>query len=86
MAAAQGWASLGVLVSLAIALVTVVLRANEGLRSELRSELGGLRREMTARFEGVEATMSARFDTVDVRIGQLDRDVQALAARVFRDP
>ena len=38
----------------------------------MRSEVGGLRAEMNARFE-----------TVGVRMDSLDRDVQAVASRVF---
>jgi phage-related protein len=51
----------------------------DSLRSEVRSEIGGLRAEMNARFEVVDI----RFESVNSRIDSLDRDVQALANKVF---
>lgn len=44
----------------------------EGLRTEVRSEIGGLRNEM-----------NARFDTVNNRLVALDRDVQFLMRKEF---
>jgi hypothetical protein len=49
-----------------------MVRGFDGLRAEFRSEIGGLRVEMNARFE-----------VVDTRFESLDRDVQALANKVF---
>ena len=56
------------------------LAGSTGVWSELRSEVGGLRTEMNARFETVEV----RFEAVNTRLDGLDRDVQALVGRVFR--
>ncbi len=40
-------------------------------------------RLMNAGFEGLRAEMNARFERVDTRFDHLDRDVQAIARRVF---
>ena len=50
-----------------------------GLRSEMLSGLDGVRSEIG----GLRAEMNARFETVGVRMDSLDRDVQAVAGRVF---
>jgi hypothetical protein len=72
----QVWAALGILLGFLTATLTVTTRTITvqigGLRNEIRSEIGGLRVEM-----------NARFDTVNVRIDNLDRDVQALTDKVF---
>lgn len=79
----QVWTLIGVFASAMFAMFATmsgwfvrVLRAEVG---GLRSEMGGLRAEMNAKFERVDA----QFDRVDVKLLHLDRDVQALARRVF---
>ena len=54
-----------------------------GLRGEITAEIGGLRGEVKAEIAGLRAEMNARFETVDVRFDHLDRDVQAIAKKVF---
>ena len=56
-----------------------MLSGFDSVRGELRSEIGGLRSEIG----GLRAEMNARFETVGVRMDSLDRDVQAVASRVF---
>lgn len=69
-------------------LSTVLTRSISGQISSLRNEImglmTGLRNEMTTGFDGLRAEMNARFETVNVRLDNLDRDVQALSERVFR--
>jgi phage host-nuclease inhibitor protein Gam len=96
----QVWAALGILLAFLTATLTIVTRTISvqvgGLRGELHSEIGGLHNEMNVRFEAMHTEMNARFDAVDDKfdarfdrvqdqISTLDRDVQALTARVFRD-
>jgi hypothetical protein len=95
----QTWTTIGVLAAALLGmmtLITTVLTRSIGgqitslrnemvsgfdsVRSELRSEVGGLRTEMNARFE----TVDVRFEAVNTRLDGLDRDVQALVDRVFR--
>ena len=91
----QTWTTIGVLAAALLGmmtLVTTLLTRSIGgqitsLRNEMvsgfdsvRSEIGGLRAEMNARFE----TVDVRFDAVNTRLDGLDRDVQALVDRVFR--
>ena len=45
----------------------------------------GLEQATAARFDGLEQATAARFTAVDTVLGTLDRDVQALSDRVFRD-
>ncbi len=52
-----------------------------GLRGELGGEISGLRGELRAEIGGLRKEMNARFDAVNVRIDNLDRDVQFLMAR-----
>ncbi len=78
----QVWAALGILLAFLTATLTIVTRT-------ISVQVGSLRTEMTARFESIHTEMNARFESVhdkfDIRFDTLDRDVQALAARVFRD-
>ncbi len=75
MSNAQGWVALTILLAFAGIIITLVLRLMESIRDAMRSDIAGLRTEMVARFDGTDA-----------RITNLDRDVQALTQRVFRDP
>lgn len=78
----QVWSALGILLAFLTATLTIVTRT-------ISVQVGSLRNEMNARFESVHTEMNARFESVhdkfDIRFDTLDRDVQALAARVFRD-
>lgn len=49
------------------------------LRSETTNEISSLRAENSARFDAI----AAQFETVHVKIDNLDRDVQAIARKVF---
>lgn len=52
-----------------------------GLVGVLMSVIGAL---IVNQFHLLRAHLDARFDTVDVRFDNLDRDIQALAAALFR--
>lgn len=49
----------------------------------VRNEIGSLRSELKADIGGLRAEMRAKFETVELRFDHLDRDVQAIAKRVF---
>lgn len=78
----QVWTLIGVLAASLFAVMTlmstmfvrIVQTEIRGVRTEIRGEVGGLRAEMNARFEAV-----------DVRLEHLDRDVQAIVKKVFRE-
>lgn len=77
----QVWVALGILLAFLTATLTIVT-----------VQIGGLRAEMNARFDAVHDKFDARFDVVDARfdrvhdqIATLDRDVQTIAAKVFRE-
>lgn len=84
---AQIWAMIGTFAALMVGMLTlvstvfirVVRTEIGGLRGEVRAEIGGLRGEMNARFDAVDA----RFQVLNVRMDDLDRDVQALVKRTF---
>jgi len=67
---AQGWVLLGILGVFAAALVSLMVQSQLSLRTYL-----------DARFDTVDALFAA----VNQRLDALDRDVQALTDRVFRD-
>lgn len=50
-----------------------------GLRGEVGAQIGGLREEMNARFDAVHT----RLDGMNLRVDNLDRDVQALVKHTF---
>jgi hypothetical protein len=74
----QVGAALAILLAFLTATLTIVTRT-------ISVQVGGLRAEMNARFDAVHDKFDARFDRVQDQISTLDRDVQALTARVFRD-
>ncbi|MFZ2964557.1 MAG: hypothetical protein WA006_07740 [Rhodoglobus sp.] len=84
---AQTWTVIATLSAALLGMITVVttvlmrtIGAQIGsLRSEMISGLDGVRSEIG----GLRAEMNARFETVGVRMDSLDRDVQAVASRVF---
>jgi hypothetical protein len=65
----QVWTLIG---AFAAALFGVLTLMSTMFLRVLRAEIGGLRSEM-----------NAKFDRIDSRFDHLDRDVQALARRVF---
>lgn len=69
-----------------------VVAQQASLRGFLQARFDGLERStaarfdaVAARFDGLEQATAARFTAVDTVLGTLDRDVQALSDRVFRD-
>ncbi len=80
----QLWTIIGVFAATLLGtmtlLSTVLMRSISGqitsLRNEMMTGFGG--------FANLRAEMNARFETVNVRLDNLDRDVQALSERVFR--
>lgn len=79
----QVWTLIGVFAS---AVLAVFATMSGWFVRVLRAEVGGLRAEMNAKFERVDAQFArvdAQFDRVDVKLLHLDRDMQALARRVF---
>jgi len=82
----QIWTLIGVfaastfgMIGLTSTLFLRVLRAEiGGLRGELGGQIGGLRGELKGDLAALEARMDARFEA-------LDRDISAIARRVFPD-
>ena len=77
MSSAQAWT----LIAFVGTLVTGLLAAVGTLHSSLRSSMGDLRAAVEAGFR----TVGVRFEGIERRLDNLDRDVQALSDRVFRD-
>lgn len=75
MSTAQGWVALGILLAFAGIIVTLILAMLTGLRNEMSS----MPNELVARIDGLGETLGARLTA-------LDRDVQAIARRVFDNP
>ena len=76
MTTAQGWTLLSILALFASLIVTLVLAQIRSLRGYIDVRFDAV----ATRFDAV----STRFDAVDARFDDLDRDVQAVANRVFR--
>lgn len=51
----------------------------------IRAEIGGVRAEMSGLATGLRADMGAMETRLSAKIDALDRDVQAIARRVFPD-
>ena len=98
MTEAQTWTVIATLSAALLGMITVVTTVlmrtistqigsvrNEmlGLRSEMLSGFDSIRGELRSEIGGLRAEMNARFETVGVRMDSLDRDVQAVASRVF---
>ena len=94
----QVWTLIGVFAAVMLGGMTLmttmmnrVVRAEiGGLRNEMngrfdgmRGEMNGLRGEMSAEMNGLRGEMNARFDTVDHKIETLDKEVAALAKKVW---
>ncbi len=88
---AQTWATIGVLSAALIGMITVVTSV---LKRTITVQVGSLRNELVTGFDsvradfrseigGLRAEMNARFEVVDMRFESLDRDVQAVANKVF---
>ena len=80
MSGAQGWTLLGIVGTMATAIVALIGVSLLAFRAQFAS----LKDYMDAKFEAVGARFDAvdtRFDGVDRRLDNLDRDVQTL----FRD-
>lgn len=74
MTSSQTWVLLGLIGVLATGLLALTNLVFVSLRSEIR-----------ARFDGLGTAMETRFSAVDRRLDSLDRDVQSLTERFFRD-
>lgn len=85
----QVWTIIGVFAATLLGTMTLLTKSIGGqmtsLRNEITSEITSLRNEMMTGFDALRAEMNARFETVNVRLDNLDRDVQALSERVFRN-
>lgn len=82
--AAQNWALLGILGTMATGLLALVALSQASLKAFVSAKFEAV----DARFDTVDVRFAAvdqRFDGVDRRLDALDRDVQALSDRVFRD-
>ena len=77
----QVWTIIGVFA--ATLLGTMTLLSTVLMRS-ISAQITSLHNEMMTGFASLRAEMNARFETVNVRLDNLDRDVQALSERVFR--
>jgi len=88
---AQTWTVIATLSAALLGMITVVTTV---LMRTISTQIGSLRNEMLSGFDsvrgelrsevgGLRAEMNARFETVGVRMDSLDRDVQAVASRVF---
>ena len=80
----QVWTIIGVFAATLLGTMTLLTKSIGGQMTSLRSEIASLRNEMVAGFASLRAEMNARFETVNVRLDNLDRDVQALSERVLR--
>lgn len=83
MTEAQVWAVIGVLAASFIGTITVTTQL---MMRTISAQIGGPRNEMTARFEKVDvrfAEVDRRLDRIENRFDGLDRDVQAIARKVF---
>lgn len=54
----------------------------DGVRHELRTEIGGVH----TRIDGLRSEMGTKFGAIDRKLGDLDRDVQALTRHTFGHP
>lgn len=82
--AAQSWALLGILGTMATGILALVALSQANLKAFVAARFD----TVDARFNFVDQRFTAvdqRFDGVDRRLEALDRDVQVLSDRVFRD-
>lgn len=57
----------------------------ESLRSDTSGQIASLRADTSGQIESLRAETRAQFETVRTRMDHLDRDIQAMARRVFPD-
>ncbi len=92
----QVWTLIGVFAaailggfSIVITSLSRVIRAEVGgLRSEITGEIGTLRGELTGEIGGLRGEIGglhARLDTLEKRFDHLDRDVQSITDRLWRE-
>jgi hypothetical protein len=90
MTGAQGWTLLGLVGVLISVIGAMMINQFQLLRAYLDARFTAVDARFTAvdaRFTAVDARFTAvdvRFDAVDKRFDNLDRDVQAVAAALFR--
>jgi hypothetical protein len=99
MTGAQTWTLIGVVIGL-LTFVAAMVNAQltsfrneingrfDGLQGEfsgLRNEFGGLRNEVTTEIRTLREVMETRFDATNQRIDMLDRDVQNVIGKLFRE-
>jgi Flp pilus assembly pilin Flp len=84
----QGWALIGLIGVLIVALLTLVGWTLRSFKGFVAARFDAV----DSRFDAIESATSARFDAVNTRIDavvqrldRLDRDVQALVNRIFRE-
>jgi hypothetical protein len=90
----QVWTLIGVFTAIMLGgmtlMTTLLTRAIDGRLEGLEGRFHGRFEAMDSRFdamnskfEGLRAEMNARFDAVDVKVSALDKDVAALADRLW---
>lgn len=83
----QVWTLIGVFTAIMLGgmtlMTTLLTRAIDGRLEALEGRFHGRFEAMDSRFEGLRAEMNARFDAVDVKVSALDKDVAALADRLW---
>lgn len=79
---AQVWTSIGVLGTSLFAMLTLMSTMFVRI---IRTEIGSLRSEMGSEFAAVRSEIGRVEDVMTTRFTHLDRDVQAIARKVFGD-
>lgn len=83
----QVWTLIGVFSGVMIGLLGIVFASfrhlGDGLRSELRTEVGSIRVELHSVKTEFVARMDSRFEGVNNRLDNIDRDVQFLMRKEF---
>lgn len=77
----QIWTIIGVFAATLLGTMTLLSTV---LTRSISGQITSLRNEMATGFNGLRSEINARFETVNVRLDNLDRDVQAISERVFR--
>nr|WP_245762974.1 hypothetical protein [Microbacterium azadirachtae] len=83
----QVWTLIGVFTAIMLGgmtlMTTLLTRAIDGRLEALEGRFHSRFDAMDSKFEGLRAEMNARFDAVDVKVLALDKDVAALADRLW---
>lgn len=86
---AQVWTSIGVLGTGLFAMLTLMstmfVRIVQTEIGSVRTEIGSLRSQITSEFSAVRTEVQRVEDVMTTRFTHLDRDVQAIARKVFGD-